>query len=139
MKAAQTHQKIQEILQKTNGQVKLTESAIRTLIERDHAFVLGLVEPYLSGIIGHAIERARKLPPARVPIEFGDKTEPLPKKIIKPKAKKTTENDALGGVLDALAQKFSATQNQKRPEKASQQHVDSMQALAKKQFGKKKD
>jgi hypothetical protein len=88
MKAAQTHQKIQEILQKTNGQVKLTESAIRTLIERDHAFVLGLVEPYLSGIIGHAIERARKLPPARVPIEFGDKTEPLPKKIIKPAPRK---------------------------------------------------
>jgi hypothetical protein len=138
MKNAQSHHKVQEILQKTNGQVKTAEAAIRTLIERDHTFLLGLVEPYLSGIIGHAIERARKLPPARMPLDFGDKAEPLPKKIIKPRTKKMPENDALGNVLDAMAQKFSASQGQKKPEKASAQHVTSLQALATKQFGKKK-
>lgn len=129
--------KVQEIFQKSGGQSKVTETAIRTLIARDHTFLLGLVEPYLHGIIAHAIERARKEPVKKAPPVMPQ--QPLPKKIVKAKTLKPVKNDALGNILDTMAQKFSDSQTSKKPAQASKAHVSTMQALAKNQFGKKKD
>jgi hypothetical protein len=147
MKALESHARIQEILRKTDGQTKLTEQAIRQLITRDHDFLQGLVDPYISGIIAHAIERARKTPAVKrqTPRETSYTTnkepvrEPLPKKIVKARNTKTLGNDQLSGVLDALADQFAQDQNHKKPAKASDAHIKTMQSLAKKSFGKKSD
>ncbi len=133
--SANAHHRIQEIFRKSGGQNKLTETAIRTLIARDPAFLLSLVEPYLGGIIAHAIERARKEPTPRPAVKR--EVSPLPKKTVKAKA---PSKDALKDVFDSLAKNFSDTEEApKKQKQASQEHVKTMQAIAKKQFGKKKE
>ncbi len=124
--------KIREILEKAKGQAKLTEQAVRTLIERDHKFLLELVTPYLDGIIAHSIDRARKgtglaEPPAP------KKPEPLPKVVKKSKAPtKPASSGGLDGLLDAWAKKFETDEKPSNGKKVSERHIDAIKALSKK-------
>ena len=129
--SANAQHRIHEILHKSGGQVKVTETAVRALAARDHTFLLALVEPYLHGIIAHAIERARKEPPRRPPLTRD--LEPLPKKTVKAK-NKSVSADVLKGVLDTMAERFSEDAPPAvKTKQASAAHIQSMQALAKKQ------
>jgi hypothetical protein len=124
-------QKIRDILSKAKGQTKLTEQAVRTLIERDHKFLLELVTPYLDGIIAHSIDRARKATGLAEP-----KIEPLPKTLRKSKpapapAAKPLPEGGLDSLLSAWAKKFD-TDEKPASKKASAQHIDAIRALSKK-------
>ena len=126
--------KIKEILDRAKGQVKLTETAVRTLIERDPKFTLALVAPYLDGIIAHAIERARKqigtteaAPQAKKPLA---KTAPIKTKPISP----AQTSGTMDGLLNALARKFDAEPAEKNASgtNVSDAHIQAMNALVKK-------
>lgn len=136
MTIEQADRKIKEILTKTHGQGKLAAQAVRTLVERDHAFLLSLVEPYLDGIILHSIERARKTTGLKEPAAASQakKTSTaLPKTHAKPKSSSETfSGSAVDGLMKAWAKKFDA---EKPPEagtkKVSQKHMDALSALVK--------
>lgn len=140
MSTEQIDRKIKDILTKTHGQGKLAEQAIRTLVQKDHAFLLGLVEPYLSGIILHGIERARKgtglKEPAAVP--SAPAKTPMPKVAAKPKPSPEFSGSAVDGLMKAWAKKFEAdAPTETSSKKVSQKHIDAMSALIKNP-GKKK-
>lgn len=137
------HATIESILAKSGGQIKVAEQAVRNLAAGDHAFLLGLVEPYLNGIIAHALERARKDKPilsAGRP-SMARHFDQLPKKV-RPASPKTkaVSKDVLGEVMNVLAQNFTVDEAKVQPAvKASDKHVNTLKALAKKNYqsGKK--
>lgn len=132
MTPEQADRKIKEILTKTHGQSKLAEQAIHQLIEKDHGFLLSLVQPYLNGIILHGIERARKSTGLREPA--GPKTAaPLPKTAAKPKAAPQFSGNAVDGLMKAWAKKFEneTPASEQGAKKVSQKHLDAMSALVK--------
>jgi len=137
MTAEHADRKIKEILAKTHGQGKVAEQAIRTLIEKDHAFLLSLVQPYLNGIILHGIERARKATGLKDPAataKAAAKTAPLPKTAAKQKANAEAafSGSAVDGLMKAWAKKFESEAPQtNEPKKVSQKHLDAMSALVK--------
>lgn len=121
-----------EILAKVNGQSKLAEQAILTLVKRDPQFLLSLVDPYLNGIILHAIERAKK--PTSASVAKTSKTA-LPKTLRKPVA--TPQNipaKGLDGMMKAWAKSFEkdAPPPSKDGKKVSADHIKALQALVKK-------
>lgn len=136
MKAEQADRKIKEILSKTHGQGKLAEQAIRTLIERDHTFLLSLVEPYLDGIILHGIERARKMTGLKEPAastQAKKVSTALPKTHAKQKAgPESFSGSAVDGLMKAWAKKFDADMPPEAgSKKVSQKHLDALNALVK--------
>src|SRR4051812_20798505 len=104
--------KVKDILTKAKGNAKLTEQAVLTLIGRDHKFLLSMTEPYLSGIIAHAIERGRKQGNVKTtqPTPTA-KTSPL---LQKPKPKTAARPISAEGSLDkalkAWAEGFDKTE-----------------------------
>ena len=127
--------KIKDILAKAKGQAKLTDQAVRTLIERDHKFLLELVTPYLDGIIAHSIDRARKATGIAEPTApvHKKKPEPLPKVVKKAKAPaKSLPAGGLDGLLDAWAKKFDVEEKPTNGKKVSSRHIDAIKAISKK-------
>ena len=136
MSNAYSDNKIKDILTKVNGQGKLAEQAIATLAQRDLPFLHALVQPYLSGIISHAIERARK--------STGIKESPidlLPKKAMtskSPAPKSAVSNAAVSGnTMDNLMKAWAKGFEQDQPTapgsaKVSQNHIDVLKSLVKK-------
>ena len=131
--------KIKEILTKTQGQSKLAEQAVRSLAEKDHTFLMGLVQPYLSGIILHGIERARKATGIKEPVaaKTSAKSGPLPKTAAKAKPAGEFSGSAVDGLMKAWAKKFDGDTPAPSNKKVSQKHLDAMNALVKNP-GKKK-
>lgn len=125
-----------EILSKVNGQGKLAEQAIRTLITRDPKFLQSLVEPYLDGIILHAIERARK-PQDRQTAASG--TGAMPKVTRKPATASQAPAQKLSGKgMDGLMAAWAKSFEKDAPpagrdsKKVSASHLAAIQALVKK-------
>ncbi len=134
MTPEQSDRKIKEILTKTNGQSKLAEQAIRALTEKDHGFLLSLVQPYLGGIILHGIERARKLSGIKEPVATSKPAkEVLPKVAAKSKsAEPSFTGNALDGLMKAWAKRFDDGKPAEVGSKnVSQKHMDAMNALVK--------
>jgi hypothetical protein len=128
--------KVKDILTKAKGNAKLTEQAILTLIERDQKFLLSLTEPYLSGIIAHAIERGRKQANIKLTQPAPLKPSPLLTKTPKGKvAVKPLAESSLDKALKVWAEGFDKTEIKDRPKtnsKVSQKHMDAMNALVSK-------
>lgn len=129
-------QKIREIMGKVNGQGKLAEQAIRTLITRDAVFLQSLVSPYLGGIVAHGIERARKQTGMVEP-----KPQPMPQAKAQAKSSPGVSTSAMNGLMDALAKGFEKNSlPQKEATKTggvSKAHLDAIAAMAVKNLGKK--
>lgn len=125
--------KTREILAKANGQAKLAEQAMTTLLQRDHAFLLSLVQPYLSGIITHAIERARKPSGLKEPVA---KTPAAPKAPAPRPAVKPVSGGGMDAMMKAWAKSFDkdAAPAKADGKKVSADHLAAMQALIKKKF-----
>ena len=127
--------KVKDILTKAKGNAKLTEQAVLTLIERDQKFLLSLTEPYLSGIIAHAIERGRKQANIKTTTIPAPKTSPLLQKPAKSKTKAPSTEGSLDKALKAWAEGFDKTESKEKPKttgKVSQKHMDAMNALVSK-------
>lgn len=125
--------KIKDILTKAKGQGKLTEQAVRTLLARDPQFLQALVDPYLDGIIAHAIERARRAV-GSAESSITKKSAALPKKTLPPKPHSAPAR-ALDNLLDAWAKKFDQTPAPPpatKGAKVSSRHLDAMKSLIKK-------
>lgn len=136
MTAEHADRKIKEILTKVQGQGKLAEQAVRALAEKDHSFLLSLVEPYLNGVILHGIERARKSTGLKEPSASKQTSQTLPKTTVKPTAKKQTVQALPTGDMDHLmkawAKSFETGKATKEPgQTVSQKHVDALKALVK--------
>lgn len=130
MSTEYSDRKTREILSKVNGQAKLAEQAMRALCERDPLFLQNLVEPYLNGIIAHAIDRARKPTGLKEP----KAAAPLPKKAAAPRQAKPLPSGGMGNLMQALAKSFEQNTPKDQPpagKKVSQKHVDAMNALIK--------
>jgi len=131
MSTEYSDRKTREILTKVNGQAKLAEQAIQALIQRDPAFLQSLVEPYINGIILHAIERNRKPAGVKEP-----KVAPaMPKTTTKrpaPAPQAVAKN--LDSMMNAWAKSFEKDTPQPTPggKKVSAKHLEAMQALIKK-------
>ena len=122
--------KIRDILSKANGQAKLAEQAINTLAQRDLAFLHSLVQPYLNGIVMHAIERARKPTGLKEP-----KAAPLPKKAAAPKpSPQAFSGNTMDNLMKALAKGFEQNEQLKPAgaKKVSQNHIDVLKSMIKK-------
>lgn len=136
MSTEYSDRKIKEILARVNGQGKLAEQAIVTLVQRDPQFLLSLVHPYLSGIILHGIERARKQPAGAAPSPV-TRPQPLPKKTATAKAApKAVSGNTMDNLMKALAKGFDEQSDTpaakgKTPGKVSQSHLDALQAMIK--------
>lgn len=123
--------KVKDILTKANGQGKLAEQGIRTLIDKDHKFLLSLVTPYLDGVVAHAVERARKQTQLKEP--------PVAKPAAKPKEKlpiKTIKPDASISI-DKLMKNWAEKFDSNTDGKVSQNHMNAMNALVKKNYSRK--
>lgn len=138
MSTEYSDRRIRDILTKVNGNAKLAEQAIMNLLTRDPNFVLSLVEPYLNGIIAHAIDRARKGTGIKEPAT--KKTvaqEPLHKRTVgtaKPAQRpQNIPSSNMDGLLAAMAKQFEANSKPAQPgdKKVSQKHLQAMQALIK--------
>ena len=132
MSTEYAERKTKEILIKVNGQAKLAEQAMRTLIQRDPAFLLSLVELYLSGIITHAIERARKPSGLKEPKPAAaTSAKVLPKK---PATAKAVTGNTMDSMMKAWAKSFEkdAPQANEPGKKVSANHLAAMHALIKK-------
>ena len=137
---------------KVNGQSKLAEQAIHALTQRDPAFLHSLVEPYLNGIIAHAIDRTRKQTGIKEPVtsRVSAPMQAAPKaaspaavkKPVKPAPEPVMSGNSLDGLMQAWAKGFDRnTSGDKAPEtkpgKVSQSHLDALKAMAVKTTGKK--
>ncbi len=130
--------KIKDILTKAKGNGKLTEQAVMTLIERDHKFLLSLTQPYLSGVVAHAIGRGRKQTNIKEPAPTLIKTPTKAKTpAVKPMPVRNVPRGSIDKALDAWAKKFETTDEKPAAKKVSQKHLDAMSALVKKNYSKK--
>lgn len=122
-----------EVLAKVNGQAKLAEQAIRTLISRDPKFLQSLVTPYLDGIILHAIERARK-PHEAAMAKAPPKRTAAPIQKAAPKQAAAIPAKGFDGLMAAWAKSFEkdAPPQTAGSKKVSATHLAAMQALIKK-------
>lgn len=122
-----------EILAKVNGQSKLAEQAMLTLVKRDPKFLQSLVEPYLSGIILHAIERVKK-PASSASAPSATRTA-MPKVERKPvSAPRDIPAKGLDGMMKAWAKSFDkdAPPPSTDGKKVSANHIKALQAMIKK-------
>lgn len=123
-----------EILSKVNGQSKLAEQAMLTLVQRDPRFLQSLVTPYLGGIILHAIERAKK--PNAKPMTAPQKQSDMPKVAARKVAPQNIPAKGMDGLMAAWAKSFEkdAPPPSKDGKKVSQGHLNALQALIKKKY-----
>jgi hypothetical protein len=132
MNTEYSDRKIKEIMSKVNGQGKLAEQAVMALLQRDPIFLQSLVEPYLDGIILHAIERARKASGLKEP----KPSRELPKKVLPSKTseKPTVSNNTMDNLMKAWAKEFEDNAPQPKPgaKKVSQSHIDVLTSMMKK-------
>lgn len=130
MSTEYSDRKIKELLAKTNGQSKLAEQAIHTLAQRDLVFLHSLVQPYLNGIISHAIERAHKSTGIKKNVP-----SPLPRKAVPQPpvaASKLMSGNAMDNLMKAWASKFETDEPQNTGcNKVSQNHIDVLKSLVK--------
>lgn len=125
-------QKTKEIMIKVQGQSKLAEQALLSLAQKDHAFLFSLVQPYLNGIITHAIERARgRSESPRKPEAATPKTAPK-----RPATARPMPATGMDNVMAAWAKSFEQGQAPQKAEgqKVSSEHLNAMQALIKKKI-----
>ncbi len=123
-----------EILAKVNGQNKLAEQAMLTLIKRDPQFLQSLVEPYLNGIILHAIERVKK-PASRTSAPVAARSAAMPKVERKPApAPRDIPAKGLDGMMKVWAKSFDkdAPAPSADGKKVSANHIKALQAMIKK-------
>lgn len=123
-----------EILSKVNGQSKLAEQAMLTLVKRDPKFLLSLVDPYLNGIILHAIERAKK---PLTKATASKQAAALPKTTVrKTAAPQNISSKGMDGMMKAWAKSFEkdAPPPNKDGKKVSAAHIKALQALTKKKY-----
>lgn len=118
---------------RVNGQGKLAEQAIATLMQRDPIFLQSLVAPYINGIVIHAIERARKSTGVKEP---GPEIS-LPKKTVFTKKPLPAQAAPSGNAMDNLMKAWAKGFEQNgapapATDKVSSKHMEAMQALIKK-------
>ena len=124
---------IKNALTRSGGNAKQAESLIREQIKKDPTLLFGLTEPYLGGILTHAIQRAAKgMPISDVP-DTSEKTKPLPKtplSKIRPTKPKPISRGGMDGLVKALAGNVGKDGKQEK-KKPSQAHVDAIKQMAK--------
>lgn len=136
MSRSYARQKIKQALRVAEGDTKQASRDIIELCVRDHEFLLGLTEPFLRGIIGHALKGAGELKPGEGAEKA--KREVTPKVLeVEEMAKATGLGaDIVKNVLGSGGHKFG-TQDRTRSTlgkktKASSKHVDALRAIAEK-------
>ena len=136
MSRSYARQKVKQALRVSEGDTKQASRDIIELCVRDHEFLLGLTEPFLRGIIGHALKNAGA--------DISDAPGAKPKKEAAPRV---LDVEAMGkatglgadivkNVLGSGGHKFG-TQDRTRgtlgkKTKASSKHVDALRAIAEK-------
>lgn len=124
-------------LRKAGGNKKQAELILRQQVAKDPDLLLGLSEPYLNGILSHALQRAAKgLPLSDQPVqEKVKKPEPLPKQHIRDiRRKKPTKHipkKGMDGLIKALAGTVEKKDKNAPKAKASQAHIDAITQMAK--------
>lgn len=116
--------KVRQALHDANGDTKVASHAILELCVNDPNFLLGITEPFLRGIIGHALTQATK------------KTEEDTPKVLN--VEELSHSTGLGmdivkSMVSDGGHKFGTQDRSrstlgKRP-KASQSHVDALKAF----------
>lgn len=127
-----------EILTKVNGQSKLAEQAMLTLVKRDPKFLLSLVDPYLGGIVLHAIERAKKPQTKSASSVRNQQTAMSKTSASKTSARKDSSQNlsskGMDGMMKAWAKSFEkdAPPSNLDGKKVSAAHIKALHALSKK-------
>ena len=129
MSRAYADKKIKQALQVNDSDVKRTSRDIIELCVRDHDFLLGITEPFLRGIIGHAVQRVAK--PA---LKKSETPAPKTLDIEKLSAETGLGADIVKTVMGSKGHKFGTQDKTRstlgRKTKASKKHVDAMKMLA---------
>lgn len=123
-------------LRKAGGNTKQAEAILREQLKRDPDLLLGLAEPYLNGILTHALQRAAKgLPLSDQPAkEVVKKQEALPKtklSDIQRSTNKPLPKQGMDGLIKALAGTMDKKDKSGATAKPSQAHIDAINQMAK--------
>lgn len=115
--------RVRDALEKAEGNHLKAQRLILSWLEKDHTLLFGLVTPHMQGIISHAVNHAANPP-----------KKPMPKKINLEDAETGEFGEALlGGLRGGGSSSFgeATPRGAGKPGKASQKHVDAINALVK--------
>jgi hypothetical protein len=112
--------RITEIVTRAGGDKRAADAAIRTLVKRDHAFLLDLVEPFLDGIVAHALA-------GKTSTSQGNGFTEIP-------------NSRMNEIVRGMTAKLGVSPDAAPPrQKTSAGHADTIRALAAAQARNRKD
>ena len=115
-----TRSRIAEIVTRSGGDKRAADAAIRALARRDHAFLLDLVEPFLDGIIAHALAGGK-------PTGQAGRSAEVP-------------NERMNEIVRGMTAKLGVSGDAAPPrQQTSAGHADTIRALAAAQARNRKD
>lgn len=147
IKRSEIHKKIHQALLVSDGDMKQASREIVELCLRDHAFLLGLTEPFLRGIIGHSLKTVSDKMDQSSPAvtEDDDTPENPPAKLDLDDLSKQTGlgADIVRTALGSEGHRFGTADRTRgslgKRKKASNKHVDALQQIAQTQRDRKKE
>jgi hypothetical protein len=117
-----TRKEIAVIVAKSNGSRAQADKAIRTLAIQDHAFLLGLVHPFLDGIVAHALNSS------------------MPQPIRAPGSKPSLSASALDDLVRSMRLNIEGSGPTPAPSHSDPEaHADTIRALAAAQAQRRKE
>ena len=134
--------KVKQALQVSDYDLKLASVELVELCLRDHAFLLGLTEPFLRGIIGHTLKSAMKTREISQDDDC-DMIDDSPKKLDVESMGKATGlgADIVKTVLGEGGHQFGTKDRTRstlgKKTKASDGHIDALKQIAESQRSKK--
>jgi hypothetical protein len=119
--------RVRDALEKSEGNHLKAQRLIMGWLEKDHTLLLGLVAPHLQGIISHAVNHAASPPQKKMP------------KRIDLEGAGEFGADLVRGIKGGAANFGEASpRGLSKPGKASQKHIDAINAIAAGKTKKKK-
>ena len=124
--------RVRDALEKSEGNVLKAQRLVMTWLEKDHTLLIGLAGPHLQSIVSHAVNHAAA---PEKPVQV-----PKPKRVGTAAIGSSVLGEALIESMQGKSAKFGEEDPStlSRPGRASQKHVDAINALAAKGKGGKK-
>ncbi len=123
--------RVKDALEQADGNHLKASRIITDWLKNDQSLLIGLMEPHLKSIVTHAITHVEQKPDQENVNEqsIGDKGDPIGEALVE------------GLTVGSDAAKFGekTPEGTPKPQKASQSHIDAMNAIAEASKDKKED